>query len=224
MAKGTAQAEGAAGLRVRIGHTTVNAADTKAVADAIAVANQRASFAGVPDGLNPRLIDPARAQALLAAVAALPAAARASLGHRALLLDTPGLPVMASSPSTPAGLSGLTGIKATVAQGDATEVRLTMTLDCDLARANATAARTAVEAASADVARLEKERRTATGEALTKALDDLGAARRRRFLLSIAWHDNAEADAACRPKDAEAKAGLAAAAKARTDFVVSTGG
>jgi hypothetical protein len=211
-------------LRVRIGGASVDAADTDAVARAIEAANAHQHWNGVPESLNPRLLDTGRVLALLAAIEKLPAAPRALLGHHAVLLDTPGLPVRASSPTTPASFTKLTGVEVGDVQGDAAEIRLTMPLDCALARQNAEAAKQAVETVSGDVAGLEKARRTAAGDALTKAMDDLGAAKRARFLLAIAWHENAQADAGCRPGDAEAKAGLAAAAKARRDYVVPTGG
>src|ERR1051326_4525474 len=136
-----AQAPASPGFRIRIGGSTVDAANQPAVAAAIDAANAHARWQGVPDGLNPRLLDPVRVQALLAAIAALPASARAKPGDHALLLDSPGLPVKASSPSTPASFAHLTGIEVTDTQGDAVEVRVAMPLDCELARQNAAAAK-----------------------------------------------------------------------------------
>jgi hypothetical protein len=219
-----AQAPSSGSLRARIGRTVVDAAETDAVARAIEAANAHQHWSGVPESLNPRLLDTGRVLAMLVAIEKLPDAARARLGHHAVLLDTPGLPVRASSPTTPASFAKLSGIEVGDVQGDAVEIRLTMPLDCALARQNASAAKQAVETVSGDVASLEKARRTATGDALTKAMDDLGAAKRARFLLAIAWHENAQADAGCRPGDAGAKADLAAATRARRDYVVATGG
>src|SRR5258707_2013547 len=71
-----AQAPAGPGFRVRIGGSTVDAANQPAVAAAVESANGHAHRQGVPDGLNPRLLDPARVQALLSAVAAPPAPAR----------------------------------------------------------------------------------------------------------------------------------------------------
>ena len=212
-----------AALMVRVARVTVDAWNAEAVAAAIARANVAERREDLPDDLNPWMIDPAKATALLAALAALPSPGFSQLHGHALYLDAPDLPIMMTSPTTPASFAGLMGIEVAEFQGEIALVRLRMPLDCAIALTQLAKARTAMAAIATEVARLEKQRSTASGDAETKALHDLSAARSRRFAIASAWHENAAAASGCAPGDARAMDEMNAAQKARSDFAVPTG-
>jgi hypothetical protein len=189
-----------AGLRVRVGHETVAAGDAAALDAAIARSNAATRIAGLPDALNPSIIDAAKAHALLAALQALPAGALANLAGRSLYLNGPDLPVRATSPATPANFARLSGIEDFDAQGDTVLVRLALRPDCDLARAQATAARAAMAEAAAEVARLEDRQQAETASDRGGVLAELSVARSRRAAIAGAWHENAAAVARWTPR------------------------
>lgn len=209
-------ANAATALRVRAGSETVDGHDEAAVTAAIGRANARAQLDGLDATLNPSLIDPARALAL---IAALPEAAVVQLGGLSLYLNAPDLPIKSTSPTTPASFAGLEGIEVVDRQGDTALVRLKVPIDCALAERQAAAARLAIAAVGEEVTRLEAAKATADSAGLRA----LSAARARRFAIACAWYENAAAVQYCSPGDAAAKE-LAAATLARSEFAVSTGG
>jgi hypothetical protein len=214
----------AAPLHVRVGRETVAASDAAALDAAIARSNAALRIADLPDALNPAIIDPAKAHALLAALAALPADALAPLAGRSLYLNGPDLPVRTTSPATPAGFSRLTGLAAPDVQGDTVLVGLVMPLDCALARRQADVARTAMAQAGAVVALLEARQQSESGADQGSVLPDLAAARTRRAAIAGAWRENAAAASACAPDDAAASADLAEAEQAAASSAVPAGG
>jgi len=224
VARSASPAAAATGLRVRVGRVTVDAADAPGVDAAIAQSNARLRLALLADALNPSIIDPAKAHALLAALAKLPASALAPLGGHSLYLNAPDLPIKTTSPTTPASFAQLAGIAAADVQGDTVLVRLRIKLDCDLARTQAAAARQALDAIKPVVAQYQAARDAATGEAEAQALHDLSAARLRRFAIAGAWAENAAAASACAPGDAQLRAENAAAQRATSEFAVPSGG
>ena len=213
--------EAADALPVRIGRAIVDGGDLAAVEAAIKTANAKVRLAGLEDALNPWLIEPARAMALLEALARLPATERGKLGGLPIALSI-GLPVMATSPTTMAGFAGLTGIAAVEAHGTASVVRVAMPLDCDLARRQSEVARSALERMELEVAALEQRMRLPGGDR-TDLLHQLGAARLRRFALATTWRENAVADQACRPGDRGAADGLMAAEEKLARYAVPGG-
>lgn len=224
MARSASSAPAAPGLRVRAGRVSVDATDTSAVDAAIAQSNAKLRIALLADVLNPSIIDPAKAHALLAALAKLPASALAPLRGHSLYLNAPELPIKTTSPTTPGSFVHLGGIAAADLQGDTALVRLRMRLDCDLARTQAAAARPALDAIKAVVAQYQAVREAATGEVETQALHDLSAARLRRFAIAGAWAENAAAAHACAPGDAHLRAEHEAAQQALSEFAVPSGG
>ena len=205
-------------LRVRVGSETVDGRDTAAVVAAIGRANAWARIDGLGDALNPALVDPVRALAL---IAALSDATVEALGSFSLYLNAPLLPLRPCSPTSLPGFAKLEGIIILDTQGDTVLTRPIMPFDCDLARAQATVAKVALAAEKAEVERLEAAKQAA---ATSEALHALSAAKARRFAIAGAWFENAEAASACAPNDAGASDELAAAQQARADYAVVTGG
>lgn len=174
-------------LRLRIDRSIIRATDKAAVASAISAANLRARSAGLPDAVNPSLIDPAKAEALLTALTGPSSAALAPLAGRALWLDPTALRIGTSSPTTVASFSGPITLEVTHDHGETVSARAAVPVDCDLARARAADARRLTQQADRDY-------QAATGDAVMPV-------RLRRQALSWAWFDNASAYAACAPND-----------------------
>ena len=180
------------GLRVNIGRTTVAAGDAAAVSAAIEAANKQAREAGVPDAFNPRVIDPAKAAALLAALVKPPAEAVTVLAGRALILNPYNLRIGTSSPTSPASFSGPVRLGIESEHGDSVMAAAIVPVDCALARERAAEAKRLTEAA-------DREVKAASGDAVMPA-------QLRRQAVSRAWFDNATAHAGCAPNDAAAAA------------------
>lgn len=188
-------AQAQAPLTVQIGRTIVPAADTAAVDRAIAAANAAARVDGVEDAFNPNLIDPAKAQALIAALLRDPGDLPARLGGRALDLTALHMRIGVSSPTTAASFAAAK-VELTLDHPQTYSGRAVVAVDCAAAAARAGEARKRAQAAKAKQA---------------------------KFLLSHAWLDNAEAVLSCRPADKAAKADRDAADKSMRASMVPTG-
>jgi hypothetical protein len=205
----SASASPTGGLRLNINRSIVAAADTKAVAAAIAAANARARDPSLPDAFNPALIDPAKAEALLTALLRPPGDAVAPLAGRALELNPMALRIGTSSPTTAASFARPFTLEVASEHGDTVIARAVAPVDCDIARDRAAEARRRTEAA-------DREYKAATGDAIM-------AARLRRYALSRVWLDNAGAQAECAPNDAAAAADRDAAERTMKASVVIGG-
>lgn len=214
---------GAASLHVLIGYKQHNASATREIAAAIAEENKHHVIAGLPDELNPRLIDPAKAAALLAG---LKGKTLAPLGGRVLNLAPGGLRIGTSAPTTVASFSQpftLT-VESEHDAGKTVSARASVPIDCDLARKRAAAARQRTEASQKDVATLTARKEAARNKPdespATAALYD---ATQLRFAVAMAWVENAEAVTVCSPQDAAARADLAEAQRIRSASAVPGG-
>ncbi len=197
----------AAGWKVEIGRAVLDASSPEAVA-AIEAENARNSLPGLPDELNPRMIDTAKWRALVGALS--PGAAEV-LGGRPLFLDPVGLRIAASSPTKPASFGPSTRLTAGDTVGDAIMARSDAPYDCDLARARAQAARKQTQGADQQVKALESRQEAAAME------------RQVRYAAALAWRENATAAAGCQPGDPQAAAEQRAAEQAASDFILLGG-
>jgi hypothetical protein len=187
----------------------VAAADREAVNAAIAATNARAREAGLPDALNPDVIDPSKAEALLNALMTAPAETLAMAEGRILEFNPVALRIGTSSPSTVASFASPVTLEITSDHGEIVSVRVVGPVDCELAREQAKEARLQTEQA-------DREYQAATGDAIM-------AARRRRYALTRVWFDNAAALAVCVPNDAAAAADRDAAERAMNASIVIGG-
>lgn len=206
MSAGTASA---APLQLRIDRATIDASDKAAVNAAIAAANTKSHDPGLPDTLNPAIIDPAKADALLSALMRPPADAIAPLAGRALELNAMALRIGTSSPTTVASFAPPIKLEIASEHGDMVSARAMVPADCGIARDRAAEARQRTEEA-------DKTYKAATGDAIMPI-------RLRRYALSRVWFDNASAQASCAPDDAAAKADRAAAEHMMKSAVVIGG-
>jgi hypothetical protein len=198
------------GLRLEIGRATVAAGDTKAVRAAIAEANRRARQPGVPDAFNPRIVDPAKAEALVKALLTPPGDALAPLAGRTLILNAYNLRIGTSSPTAVSGFAPPVKLEIDSEHGDSVMARASVPVDCALARERAAEAKRRTEQADRDV-------RARLGH------DGAMPAQLRREAVARAWFDNAAAHASCVPGDAAAAAERDAAERAMHDSIVIGG-
>ena len=196
-------------LRLQIGRETVAASDSAAIDRAIAAANATARVAGLQDDFNPRIIDPAKAQAFAAALLRAPGDLPAKLAGRALDMDALHMRIGVSSPTTVTSFAAV-AVELTLEHPLSYSGRAIVPVDCAGARTRAAEARRRTEASEAEVKKLRYAAQT--------------EAKRRRFLLSHVWLDNAEAVLSCSPGDKVAAADRAAADKTMHAAIVPAGG
>lgn len=213
---------GASTLRLRVGHEVVDSGSAQGVAEAVAVSNRAHRIDGLPDALNPGIIDPAKAEALRVALPRLPEESLKPIAGRALYLNSPGLLIGTAAPTTPASFEQPFWLDIVDAQGETVLARATVSIDCDLARAHASAARARFGAAEQDVKTTEAQKAAAAGRSNeAAALRALSGAQARRFAIAQVWRTNASAVTGCDPRDQAAKADLAAAEQAVRATVVA---
>ena len=197
-------------LKFQIGRSIVEAADTAGLDRAIVAANAAAHRADLADAFNPLIIDPAKAHAFAAALLKSPGDLPAKLAGRALDVDALHMRIGVSSPTTLASFAAPPFIQVTIEHPDSVSARAVVPVDCDGARARAAEARRLTEASAADIKKLRNAAQT--------------EAKRRRFLLSHVWLDNADAVLSCTPDDKAAAADRKAADRTMNASIVPSGG
>ena len=203
-------------LLLRAGHDVVPAAQTAAVAAAVEASNRAQRIGDLPDALNPGIIDPAKATALLEALHKMPADALAAIGNKALYLNSPGLQIGATAPTTPASFARPFRLEVVEVQGETVLARATVVVDCDVARRNVGEARARLADAEQRVKALE-----AKGGGDRVALIALSDARAQRFAIAKTWRQNASAVMQCGGDGAAAQADLTAAEQAVKTTIVA---
>jgi hypothetical protein len=209
-------------IKVRIGRAVLEADHGNSeLSAAIGESNRKAHIEGLPDHLNPEVIDVEKAKALLAALPKLPAEELKPLMGRTLFLNYDGLMLGASAPTRPAAFGQPFKIEIADVQGDVVLARLTLSVDCALARERSTEARTRLKTAEDEVKTLEKRASSASGTDQERdILSSLSAARSRRYALARVWEQNARTWAACPGADSAAKSDLKSASRAVGSYAV----
>jgi hypothetical protein len=210
-------------LTLRVGQAEINPASGRAaLLAAIDESNRKARLEDLPDHLDPEIIDPEKAVALLNGLSRLPRQALRPLAGRILLLNYPDLMIGASAPSRPETFSHPFKLEVADVQGNLVLARAVAEIDCALALERAAAARERLKSVQAEVERLES-RLPAVAGAPDKEHDTLVAlskARLCRFALAQVWQQNARAWTNCPGADSGAKAALEAASQAVDSYVV----
>jgi hypothetical protein len=187
--------------------------------EAVAHSNEKARLDGLPDHLNPQIIDAAKAEAFLRALSQRPAEELRPFAGRTLALNVGHLMIDASAPTRPETFSQPFQIEIADVQGDIVHARLALKADCALARQRATEARSQFQAADEEVRALESRAAKATGSASEpQAVDAVSKAGRRRAALAHAWRENAEAFSKCPEADPSAKSDFDAASRAVNSY------
>ena len=186
-------AQAAPDFGLRAGRETLPAsAPPAALAAFVAKANAAVRIEGLPDGMNPRILDADKVAHLVAALPSQPAATLARLAGHDLLLDDPGLQVHAAFPSQP---NQPVTLEIDEVQGQTVLAHIDAAADPALARSRAQDAAARFQAADhaapqGDAVRLAQERRQAVARV---------------------WRMNAQAWAHAAPSDLDAKQAAAAA-------------
>jgi hypothetical protein len=213
-------------VKLRAGHAVVDGTAWRADLPAlIEQSNRKARLDGLPDHLNPEIIDPEKAAAFLAALAKRPAAALQPLAGRTLFLNYAGLMLGASAPIRAATFAEPFEIEVADVQGEVVLARLILRVDPVLARERATEARVRIRSADAEVKALEAQLSATPGtsDKEREVLVSLSMARSRRYAIARVWLENAEAWVHGAKSDSVAKADLEAAASAAKSYFVLSG-
>ncbi len=197
-------------LRLQIGRSVVEASDTAGLDRAIQAANAAVRREDLADAFNPLIIDPAKAHAFVAALLKAPGDLPAKLAGRALDVDALHMRIGVSSPTTVDSFSAAPFVQVTIEHPNAVSARAVVPVDCAGAKVRAAEARRLTEASAADVKKLRYAAQT--------------EAKRRRFLLSHVWLDNADAVLSCAPDDKTAAADRHAADRTMNASIVPSGG
>lgn len=177
--------------------------------------NDAHRIAGLPDTLNPAMIDPGKLTALVAALPRLPAATRRRLAGRELFLGAGGLGVGTAEPTRPESFLQPFDLAVDSNSAPAVVARASITPDPALAQGRAGEAQAAALEADALAARQNRAR---TGP-MTEAE---GIVLVRRAAAARAWLVNARAWASAGGGPA-AQSSLAAAEKAVKAFGMPAG-
>jgi hypothetical protein len=215
-------------LTLRVGHAEINPASGRtALLAAIEQSNRKARLENLPDHLDPEIIDPRKALALLNGLSRLPRQALRPLAGRILLLNYPDLMIGASAPTRPETFDQPFKIEVADVQGNVVLARSVAKVDCALARERVAEARARLRSAQEEVEGLDSRLATVSGtpDQEHDTLVSLSKARLRRFVLAQVWRQNAQAWTNCPGADNAANDDLAAAAQAVDSYLVprSTG-
>ena len=215
------------GFRVRIGHTVLPATTERdALRAAIEQANRGYTQPGLPDALNPDVIDADKAAALVAALPAIAKLAPQVLAGRELLLSHAPLRIGAADSTTAASFAQPFELQVVDVQGETLLARSTVPLVPEMARARAIEAKAQLATENERIRPLEARLHAAAGavDRQRAVLDELTPALQRRSALARTWWSNARELSKAPDADAAAKAEAAAALKAVDEYLLPGGG
>ena len=201
------EALAAHGIALIIGGEDVEPEDATLarILDAVARHDARVRFPGLPDDLNPWVLDPARVRAFVEGLGRVPPAVLERLRGRALALGSEGLGLAASSPVDAESLARGYTLELPAELGAAVLAAARAAPDPERARSLARRGREAAAAFDAEVARLERE----------PGREGLLDAKHRRFAAAKVWAAGSRALSEMNPVDAA----LAEDARAAMDAV-----
>ncbi len=168
--------------------------------------NRRWHIEGLPDGLNPAIIDPDKTAGLVAGLHAQPPAVLARLAGNSLLLDWASLGLGTTAPTHREAFAGKFDLIVENVQIRQVMAHTSVPFDAQLARDKSAEAQSALVKANADVTAAEGRRPPIPNE--------VGDMRFRRSAIAQTWLNNAEAWAKAEPSNSAAQSSLAAATKA----------
>lgn len=213
------------GIDVRIGHALLRKGTTAAaLGAAIEDYNRDLRLPGLPDHLNPEIIDAAKATSLLAALMRHPQSSLQQLAGKALHLSYAGLRVGAAAPTTPDSFSMPFGLEVVDIQGETVLARVNVPSVMQIVRERSAEARKQLAAEVQQVQSLEPRLRAAAGTDQDKRLlDELTLVRRRRSAVARVWQASARELSELAVADTAAKADYEAASKAASEYLLPGG-
>jgi hypothetical protein len=208
-------------ITTRVGHQEIAPGEgtLARVLTAVENSNARGRLPGLPDDLNPVILDAEKVKAFLNSLPAVPANDLERLRDRILYLNSSGLQLGSASAITPSILRS--GYRLHVTDGPAgkiADVRLEAPIDKGLARARATKAKDTVGAMNREVEALEQKKKAGADSELLIALS---TAQRKRYAAASVWRDLTKALAALEPENSELQAEAKAAKEAASKYIVA---
>ena len=198
-------------LKLRIGFVTVDASHADEVSAAVEKSNVRQRLPGLPDTLNPGVLDPVKIVALISAIAKMPADAKSPVADHTLYLNGGDLGIGASAPTTAASFAKSFSLAAIETENGLVTARANVAPDCELAKSRAAEARHQFGHAEHEVQALTAKRDGAAGKPEEgEALRALSGAKSRRFAIVQVWQENAAAVVACLPERRRSREGSGA--------------
>jgi hypothetical protein len=182
----------------------------EAILAAVARHDAGARIPGLPDELNPFVLDPARVRAFVEGLGAVPAAVLDRLDDRAIVLASEGLGLSTSSVVDAEAIARGYTLDLPADLGSMVQPGLRAPIDVNLGRTRAARARDAVARFDAEVAQLEREKRDA----------EAFEAKHRRFAAAKVWAAASRALSAMDPADGALAEEARAAIEAVRRFVV----
>jgi len=184
--------------------------------------NAKVRIEGLPDTLNPEIMDREKAEAFLTALPKLPAKARKAISGKTLYLNNPDLMLGVTAPTRAAAFNGEFTLAIAQVQGDLVMARSMVAVDCGLARDRAREAREKVRASEDETKQMEAKLPSVSGspDKEKELLTALSNAKSRRFALALVWRENSQAWAACPDAPKTAKSDLKAAQEAAKTYAV----
>jgi hypothetical protein len=206
---------------VRVGHEEIppgNGASSRIVR-AVEKSLPRGRLEGLPDDLNPVILDPAKVQAFLTGLSKVPKDSLKALRDKILYLNDPALQLHASSAVSPSELQSGFQLKIESGRsGEIASVTVKAPIDERLARDRATRARETMQEMDRKVQLLERKPASSlNGEELR----ELSLLRAKRYAAASVWRDLVSALAARRPDNAALRSEDKAAKKAASQFIVA---
>ena len=200
---------------LRVGSKSVPLSTPAAeVASLVDASNREHRIDGVPDELNPAIIDPVKAAGFVAALPSQPANVLAKLAGHSLWLNWADLGLQATAPTRREAFAAHVELVIDNANLKQVAAHTSIPFDSQLARAKATEAQSALARDEA-TANLESQGQT--------TLDARDSTRRRRSALAQAWLNNATVWAKAEPANSVAQSSLAAASKAYQTYGMPRG-
>lgn len=183
----------------------------------VTAANQKARIKGLPDALNPGIIDADKLGAFVAVLGAQPESVRTALAGHTLNVGASGLGVLSVEPTRVEAFG--TGYRLTIERivGQRVLARANVLFDAGLAKQRTADAEDAVTAANLAVLAVEG------GKADPDGLS-AGGVRWRRAQAASAWRIVANAWVSAEPADRAAKKAAAEARKAAMAYDMPSGG
>lgn len=213
-------------FRLRLGHSVLAPTTTiGALRSAIDQFNRAVRLPGLPDKLNPDVIDADKAAAL---VTALPMVAQKSpqlLAQRELYLTPDGLRIGTADPTTADGFAQPFELQTVDVQGQTLLARTTVPVAPQMARERVAEAKAMLSAENEKITPLEARLRAATDavEKQRSILDELTPARQRRSALARVWWRNALELSELAGAQPETKLETETALKAVNEYLLPSG-
>ncbi len=213
-------------ITTRAGHAEIppSREASASILEAVERSNRGARLAGLPDELNPVVIDPSKVQAFLSGLPKLSDESLKKLRGRTLYLNDPALLLHSASPVTVDALRS--GFQLAVPEGAASRIapaHMIVPIDFTLARERATSAKQMMETFDDEVVSLEKKHRKESidGKEEADLLKALSNTRAKRYSTATVWRDLTAALARKEPKNKALQAEAQAAKKTAARFIVA---